>query len=103
MISFTLRGSLEIFYDKLDLPKGPSFGMKTTLVCPFIYLAHYHLVNSDAGRAELAASGINPDLACAFVEMLLSRSGQLALRHPNQTSRKSIKTSPMAKPSVALF
>lgn len=62
MITFTLHGSLEEFYDRLPLPKGPSFGMKTTLVCPFIYLAHYDLVNSAAGRAELAASGISPDL-----------------------------------------
>ena len=62
MISFTLHGSLEEFYDRLPLPKGPSFGMKTTLVCPFIYLAHYNLVNSETGRAELAASGINPEL-----------------------------------------
>lgn len=62
MIAFTLRGSLETFYDRLRLPKGPSFGMKTTLVCPFIYLAHYNLVTTEAGRAELAASGIDPTL-----------------------------------------
>jgi len=62
VISFTLRGSLEKFYDRLRLPKGPSFGMTTTLICPFIYLAHYDLVTSEAGRAELAASGIDPGL-----------------------------------------
>jgi cystathionine gamma-synthase len=64
MIAFTLRraGALEGFYDRLRLPKGPSFGMKTTLVCPFMYLAHYDLVTTPAGRAELAASGIDPDL-----------------------------------------
>lgn len=62
MISFTLHGSLEKFYDRLRLPKGPSFGMKTTLVCPFIYLAHYKLVTSEEGRTELAASNIDPDL-----------------------------------------
>ena len=64
MITFTLRraGALEGFYDRLRLPKGPSFGMKTTLVCPFMYLAHYDLVTTPEGRAELAASGIDPDL-----------------------------------------
>lgn len=62
MISFSLRGSLEKFYDRLRLPKGPSFGMKTTLICPFMYLAHYDLVTTEAGRAELAASGIDPEL-----------------------------------------
>ena len=62
MISFTVRKPLEDFYDKLRLPKGPSFGMKTTLICPFIYLAHYDLVTSEAGRAELSASGLDPEL-----------------------------------------
>jgi len=62
MISFTLRGPMEPFYDALRLPKGPSFGMKTTLICPFMYLAHYDLVTTPAGIAELAASKLDPDL-----------------------------------------
>ncbi|WP_237023485.1 PLP-dependent transferase [Lacunisphaera limnophila] len=64
MITFTLRnpGGLEKFYDRLRLPKGPSFGMKTTLICPFMYLAHYDLVTTPAGLAELAASRLDPDL-----------------------------------------
>jgi cystathionine gamma-synthase len=70
MISFTLRGPLGAFYDRLRLPKGPSFGMKTTLICPFMYLAHYDLINTPDGRAELAASGLEPDLLrlCLGVE-----------------------------------
>ncbi|MSU47570.1 MAG: PLP-dependent transferase [Opitutus sp.] len=62
MITFTLRGPMEPFYDRLRLPKGPSFGMKTTLICPFMYLAHYNLVTTPAGIAELAASKLDPDL-----------------------------------------
>jgi cystathionine gamma-synthase len=64
MITFTLRriGGLTPFYDALRLPKGPSFGMKTTLICPFMYLAHYDLVTSPAGLAELGASQLDPDL-----------------------------------------
>jgi cystathionine gamma-synthase len=62
MISFTLRGPMEPFYDRLRLAKGPSFGMKTTLICPFMYLAHYDLVTTPAGIAELAASKLDPDL-----------------------------------------
>jgi len=62
LISFTVRGSIEAFYDAVHLPKGPSFGMQTTLLCPFIYLAHYDLVTSEAGRRELAASGLAPEL-----------------------------------------
>ncbi|HWA87670.1 MAG TPA: PLP-dependent transferase [Opitutus sp.] len=62
MITFTLRGSLERFYDRLRLAKGPSFGMKTTLICPFMYLAHYDLVTTPAGRAELASCDLDPEL-----------------------------------------
>jgi cystathionine gamma-synthase len=62
MISFTLKGPLAKFYDRVRLPKGPSFGMATTLISPFLYLAHYDLVTSEAGRAELAAHGLSPDL-----------------------------------------
>lgn len=62
MIAFTVRGDMEPFYDRLRLPKGPSFGMKTTLICPFMYLAHYDLVSTPAGLAELAASRLDPDL-----------------------------------------
>ena len=64
MITFTLKkiGALEKFYDRLRLPKGPSFGMTTTLICPFMYLAHYDLVTTPAGLAELAASRLDPDL-----------------------------------------
>lgn len=64
MITFTLRelGALDKFYDRLRLPKGPSFGMKATLICPFMYLAHYDLVTTPAGLAELAASRLDPDL-----------------------------------------
>lgn len=64
LITFTLRepGSLTRVYDRLRLPKGPSFGMRTTLVCPFMYLAHYDLVSRPDGRARLAADGLDPDL-----------------------------------------
>ena len=62
MVTFTLRMPLDRFYDRLRIPKGPSFGMKTSLICPFIFLAHYDLVTSESGRAELAASGLNPEL-----------------------------------------
>jgi len=62
VISFSVRGKLEAFYDRLRLPKGPSFGMRTTLICPFMYLAHYDLVTSAEGRAQLEANGLDPEL-----------------------------------------
>jgi cystathionine gamma-synthase len=62
MISFKFDGPLADFYDRLRLPKGASFGMKNTLVCPFIFLAHYDLVTSDNGREKLHACGLEPEL-----------------------------------------
>ncbi len=62
LISFTLRGPMEPFYDRLVLPKGPSFGMRTTLICPYMYLAHYDIVGKGGDLAELRGSGIDPDL-----------------------------------------
>jgi cystathionine gamma-synthase len=62
MISFTLNRPLAEVYDRIRLPKGPSFGMVHSLLCPFIYLAHYDLVTSETGRRELAAAGIDPEL-----------------------------------------
>jgi cystathionine gamma-synthase len=70
VLSFTVRGPLDAFYDRLNLPKGPSFGMKTTLICPYMYLAHYDLLKTPASRARLAADGLDPDLLrlCVGVE-----------------------------------
>jgi len=70
VLSFTVRGPLEAFYDRLNLPKGPSFGMKTTLICPYMYLAHYDLLKSPASRARLSAAGLDPDLLrlCVGIE-----------------------------------
>ncbi|MBM3853770.1 MAG: PLP-dependent transferase [Verrucomicrobia bacterium] len=82
VITFTLRrpGALEAFYDRLRLPKGPSFGMTTSLICPFMYLAHYDLVSTPAGLAELAASRLDPDLLrlCCGTEPVEEIIGALA-------------------------
>ena len=50
------------FYERLALAKGPSFGTRFTLCCPFMYLAHYDLVSTESGRNQLWESGIDPDL-----------------------------------------
>jgi cystathionine gamma-synthase len=62
VISFTLNVPLERFYDRVRIPKGPSFGMSNSLLCPYLYLAHYDLLGTAAGRAELAAHGLDPEL-----------------------------------------
>ena len=62
MISFELNIELARFYDRLTLSKGPSFGMKRSLACPFMYLAHYDLVSTKEGQAYLDQAGIKADL-----------------------------------------
>jgi cystathionine gamma-synthase len=62
MISFDLESDLDHFYERLTICKGPSFGMRHSLACPFMYLAHYELVSTRKGRKQLAQAGINPEL-----------------------------------------
>lgn len=62
LFSIVLRGSMERFYDTVTVLKGPSFGADSTLLCPFMYLAHYDLVTNKAGREKLRTAGIEPDL-----------------------------------------
>jgi len=73
IITFTLRGTggpefaaawpvLARFYDEVALAKSPSFGTRFTMLCPYLYLAHFDLVTSTPGRQHLLASGLNPEL-----------------------------------------
>lgn len=62
VLSIELTGSMEAFYDAVRVMKGPSFGTRFTLLCPFLYLAHYDLVTSESGRALLGEAGIDPEL-----------------------------------------
>jgi len=62
IISFSLHKPLRSFYDPSRIVKSPSFGTRFTMMCPFMYLAHYDLVSTREGRAFLAANGICPDL-----------------------------------------
>ncbi len=62
IISFSLRKPVEGFHDPSRIVKSPSFGARFTMMCPFMYLAHYDLVRSPNGRARLRTLGIDPDL-----------------------------------------
>ena len=62
VITIELAGDIERFYDAVGVMKGPSFGTRFTLLCPFMYLAHYDLVTTETGRAQLATAGIDPEL-----------------------------------------
>lgn len=62
IITIDLKMPLERFYDRISVAKGPSFGSIFTIICPFMYLAHYDLVNSVDGQKYLRRLGLNPDL-----------------------------------------
>lgn len=53
---------LEPFYNSLRLLKGPSFGTEFTLNMLYMYLAHYELVSTEAGRGFLREVGLDPSL-----------------------------------------
>ncbi|MGA1205285.1 MAG: PLP-dependent transferase [Opitutales bacterium] len=62
IISFTTRRPLAEFYDPSHIVKSPSFGTRFTMMCPFMYLAHYDLVRTGSGRELLRQKGVDPDL-----------------------------------------
>lgn len=62
IITLFLKRPLQAFYDPSRLVKSPSFGARFTMMCPFLYLAHYDLVSTSEGRAKLTAQGLDPDL-----------------------------------------
>ncbi|MCE9598885.1 MAG: PLP-dependent transferase [Spirochaetia bacterium] len=62
VITIELNIPLERFYDRITVAKGPSFGSVFTILCPFMYLAHYDLVNSTEGKKYLRNLNLDPDL-----------------------------------------
>lgn len=62
ILTLDLAMPLADFYDAAPFVKGPSFGTTFTMMCPFMYLAHYDLVSTRDGRRYLESRGLNPDL-----------------------------------------
>ena len=62
LISFELNIPPSQFYDKICVAKGPSFGTSMSLLCPFVYLAHYNLVKTKEGCSFLRKNGLDPNL-----------------------------------------
>jgi cystathionine gamma-synthase len=62
IVSFTLNTPMAEFYDRCPLVKGPSFGTTFSILCPYLYLAHYDLVSSGTGKQRLEEAGLEPDL-----------------------------------------
>ncbi len=62
VVSFELKGDFESFYNELSMLKSPSFGTEFSLCCPYVYLAHYKLINSLNGQQTLKKAGVSPEL-----------------------------------------
>lgn len=62
LLSISVHGDMERFFDALSVAKAASFGAEFTIAAPFLYLAHYDLVSTPDGRAWLHSLGIDPDL-----------------------------------------
>lgn len=62
VISFEVNGNFKDFYNSLAMLKSPSFGTEFTLLCPYIYLAHYDKLTSHKGREALKMAGLSPEL-----------------------------------------
>jgi cystathionine gamma-synthase len=69
VLSVVFTEPLEHVYDRLPLAKGPSFGTEFTLCMPYVYLAHYDLVSTEAGRVRLRQHGVDPGLLRISVGM----------------------------------
>ena len=62
LITIEINGKMQPVHDRLSLLKSPSFGTSWSMVCPFMYLAHYDLVTTEEGRCLLQKNDINPEL-----------------------------------------
>ncbi len=62
LLMLDLKVPLERVYDPLRCAKGPSFGWDGTMAAAQVFIAHFDLLETAAGRAELAAHGLHRDM-----------------------------------------
>lgn len=62
VVSFEVNGSFRDFYDELSMLKSPSFGTEFSLCCPYVYLAHYDMINSVQGKKKLQQAKLPHEL-----------------------------------------
>jgi cystathionine gamma-synthase len=61
-LSFELNGDFKTFYNRLQMLKSPSFGTEFSNCCPYVYLAHYPMMQTEDGRNKLQGAGIPQNL-----------------------------------------
>lgn len=62
LLMVDLQVPLELVYDHLPVAKGPSFGAEFTMAAAQIFIAHFDLLSTAAGRAELRSHGLHRDM-----------------------------------------
>ncbi|MEU7049251.1 L-2-amino-4-chloropent-4-enoate dechlorinase/desaturase BesB [Streptomyces eurythermus] len=62
LLMVDLKVPLELVYDRLAVAKGPSFGAEFTMASPQVFIAHYDLLTTPAGRAALRERGLHRDM-----------------------------------------
>ncbi|MHB8467361.1 MAG: PLP-dependent transferase [Acidimicrobiales bacterium] len=62
VLMLDLRVPLEQIYDRLAVAKGPSFGAEFTMAAPQVFIAHFDMLSTDAGREALRARGLHRDM-----------------------------------------
>ncbi|WP_458701088.1 PLP-dependent transferase [Sulfurospirillum sp. 1307] len=62
VISLTFNLPFQKVYDELNFFKGPSLGTEFTLCMPYVYLAHYDLINKKEDKNPLKLNNIPIDL-----------------------------------------
>jgi cystathionine gamma-synthase len=50
------------FYNRLEMLKSPSFGTEFSNCCPYVYLAHYPMMQTREGKDQLEQAGIPENL-----------------------------------------
>ncbi|MCE1188978.1 MAG: PLP-dependent transferase [Ignavibacteria bacterium] len=60
--SVVFQKPLAQVYERLHIVKGPSFGTQFTLGMAYVYLAHYDLLQTPAGRTRLNEAGLDEGL-----------------------------------------
>jgi cystathionine beta-lyase/cystathionine gamma-synthase len=62
LLLLSLRVPLERIYDRLAVAKGPSFGAEFTMAAPQVFIAHFDLLSTAAGRKTLRDYGLHRDM-----------------------------------------
>jgi cystathionine beta-lyase/cystathionine gamma-synthase len=62
VLMLDLRVPLEQVYDHLAVAKGPSFGAEFTMAAPQVFIAHFDLLSTAAGRSVLRDHGLHRDM-----------------------------------------